>query len=178
MFMLCKYSPELEKNGFMESAADYFYCLLCGMCFLLGVDYFYLRAALLSHGLLMMIVYLWARKHPHVNMSFWGLFTFKAAYLPWVMLLFTGNIRLDLAGIVAGHLYWFLTDVLPRQPPHRRLLETPIFIKRWLGTGPNLRGAGAVGGGVYRAGAGALNPEAIQAGGHNWGHEGRRLGRD
>jgi Derlin-2/3 len=41
-----------------------------------------------------------------------------------------GNaIYIDLIGIGAGHLYFFLEDVFPNQPNGRKLLKTPQFLR-------------------------------------------------
>lgn len=31
-------------------------------------------------------VYIWGRRHPYLNLSFLGVFSFTANYLPWVLL--------------------------------------------------------------------------------------------
>lgn len=80
-----------------------------------------------------MLVYVWARRNPHVRMNFFGLLTFNAPYLPWVLLGFSlllGNsIAVDLLGMAVGHFYYFLEDVFPNQPGGMRLLETPHILK-------------------------------------------------
>ena len=57
------------------------------------------------------MVYVWARRNPYVRMSFLGLFSFNAPYLPWVLLSFAvvlGNsATIDLIGIIVGHVYYF-----------------------------------------------------------------------
>jgi Derlin-2/3 len=61
-------------------------------------------------------------------MNFLELFTFKAPYLPWVILgfgyLLGQSPIFDLLGIVCGHIYYFLEDVYP-QTSGRRILKTP-----------------------------------------------------
>ena len=51
-------------------------------------------------------VYVWGRRHPYVSLSFLGVFTFSAPYLPWVLLGFSIVLRsspvVDLCGMVAG----------------------------------------------------------------------------
>ncbi|KAL6534997.1 hypothetical protein OROHE_013051 [Orobanche hederae] len=65
-------------------------------------------------------------------MSFSGLFTFNAAYLPWVLLGFSvligASAWVDLQGMIAGHAYYFLEDVYPRMTG-RRPLRTPALIR-------------------------------------------------
>lgn len=66
-----------------------------------------------------------------MRMSFLGLFTFTAPYLPWVILGFgvlLGQSPIyDLLGVVVGHLYYFLEDVYP-EVSGRKLLKTPAFM--------------------------------------------------
>lgn len=43
----------------------------------------------LGSALTIMLVYLWSRRNPYVRMNFFGLMTFHAPYLPWVLLGFS-----------------------------------------------------------------------------------------
>lgn len=54
------------------------------------------------------LVYIWSRRNPDVRLSFLGLLTFKAPWLPWVLIAF--NVVLhghwpkdELCGIAVGH---------------------------------------------------------------------------
>jgi Derlin-2/3 len=54
------------------------------------------------------LVYIWSRRNPDTRLSFLGLLTFKAPWLPWVLIAF--NVVLhshwpkdELCGIVVGH---------------------------------------------------------------------------
>lgn len=86
----------------------------------------------LGSALTIMLVYLWSRRNPYVRMNFFGLMTFHAPYLPWVLLGFSvllGNsVITDLLGIAAGHIYYFLEDVFPQQPGGFKILKTPRFL--------------------------------------------------
>lgn len=66
-----------------------------------------------------------------MRMSFLGLFTFNAPYLPWVILgfgLLLGQSPVfDLLGILIGHIYFYLEDVLPGMIG-RRVLVTPTVM--------------------------------------------------
>ena len=61
------------------------------------------------------MVYVWGRRNQYVNMSFLGLFSFTAPYLPWVLLIFSVMLGsspvVDLLGMAAGHVYYFFEDV-------------------------------------------------------------------
>ena len=86
----------------------------------------------LAPSLAFMIVYVWGRRNPHVSLSFLGLFTFTAPYLPWVILgfgvLLGQSPILDALGIVVGHIYYYLEDVLPQLTGGRKLLVTPSLL--------------------------------------------------
>ena len=70
-------------------------------------------------------------------MSFFGVVTFNAPYLPWVLLLFSlllGNaVEMDFLGILVGHAYYFLDSVYPRVAALRgwrikKVLVTPSIL--------------------------------------------------
>lgn len=70
-------------------------------------------------------------------MSFLGLFTFNAPYLPWTLIGFTVILHSiipwgDLLGYIVGHSYYFLEDVYPTMPISAgyRPLKTPDFLVR------------------------------------------------
>ncbi|KAG2533795.1 derlin-2-like [Panicum virgatum] len=142
MFFLARYCKLLEENSFRGRTADFFYMLLFGATVLTGivliggmipyVSETFARILFLSNSLTFMMVYVWSKHNPFIHMSFLGLFTFTAAYLPWVLLGFSilvgSSTWVDLLGMIAGHVYYFLEDVYPRMTG-RRPLKTPSFIK-------------------------------------------------
>lgn len=58
-------------------------------------------------------------------------FQFEGLYLPWALIAFTvlvgGNPMMDIFGVIAGHLYYFLLEVLPTTKGWT-LLQTPSFL--------------------------------------------------
>ncbi len=56
----------------------------------------------MGEALTTMLVYVWCRRNPFVRYSFFGLFTFQAPYLPWLLVLlsvlFGGSVVVDLVG--------------------------------------------------------------------------------
>ncbi|GMP72934.1 hypothetical protein CsSME_00030807 [Camellia sinensis var. sinensis] len=94
MFFLARYCKLLEENSFRGRTADFFYMLLFGATLLTGIVLIggmipYVSESLakiifLSNSLTFMMVYVWSKQNPYIHMSFLGLFTFTAAYLPWV----------------------------------------------------------------------------------------------
>uniref|UniRef100_A0A7N0TS49 Derlin n=2 Tax=Kalanchoe fedtschenkoi TaxID=63787 RepID=A0A7N0TS49_KALFE len=142
MFFLARYCKLLEENSFRGRTADFFYMLFFGASVLTGIvlvggmlpylSETFAKIIFLSNSLTFMMVYVWSKQNPYIHMSFLGLFTFTAAYLPWVLLGFSvliGNSPwVDLLGMIAGHAYYFLEEVYPRITG-RRPLRTPSFIK-------------------------------------------------
>nr|KJB57708.1 hypothetical protein B456_009G177200 [Gossypium raimondii] len=115
MFFLARYCKLLEENSFRGRTADFFYMLLFGASVLTGIVLVggmipYLSASFakiifLSNSLTFMMVYVWSKQNPFIHMSFLGLFTFTAAYLPWVLLGFS---------VLVGASAW--VDLLVRFP--------------------------------------------------------------
>ena len=151
----------LEENSFRGHTADFVVMFLFGSCsmvvFALFVNLLFLGKFIsISSDILIqklkdrreneililkisgqaftiMLVYVWARRNPMVRMNFFGLLTFQAPYLPWVLLGFSlllGNsVSVDLLGMAVGHIYYFLEDVFPNQPGGKRLLQTPLILR-------------------------------------------------
>ncbi|XP_011816235.1 PREDICTED: derlin-3 isoform X2 [Colobus angolensis palliatus] len=127
-----RYCRMLEEGSFRGRTADFVFMFLFGgvLMTLLGFlgSLFFLGQALMA-----MLVYVWSRRSPRVRVSFFGLFTFQAPFLPWALmgfsLLLGNSILVDLLGIAVGHIYYFLEDVFPNQPGGKRLLLTPGFLK-------------------------------------------------
>lgn len=131
MFFLIKYCKSLEEGSFRGRSADFLWMLLFGGVLLTSFAPF-VDITFLGSSLTFMMVYVWGRRHQFVNLSFLGIFNFTAPYLPWVLLAFSlmlGNSPVvDLMGMAAGHVYYFLEDVYPRMSG-RRPLRTPGLIK-------------------------------------------------
>jgi len=131
MFFLVRYCRLLEENTFRGRTADFFFMLVFGAT-LMTVMAPFLNVHFLGSSLTFMMVYVWGYLNEHVRMSFLGLFNFNAPYLPWVLLFFSlllgASPVMDLLGVAAGHIYYFLEFVYPRMRGIR-LLKTPMVIK-------------------------------------------------
>eukprot|EP01135_Chromosphaera_perkinsii_P002756 Nk52_evm124s226 gene=Nk52_evmTU124s226 len=160
MFFLVRYSRMLEEGSFRGRTADFLWMLIVA-CITITVIAYFVNLFFLGLALTFMMVYVWGRRNKHVRMSFLGLFTFTAPYLPWVLLAFAllmGNAPVvDIIGIAVGHVYYFLEDVYPEMTG-RRLLEAPAIIKWICGEG--------------QAAAIAIDSDVVQPGqpgGFDWG---------
>jgi len=139
MYFLVRHSRRLEESFYRERTADYLFLWIFGSTLLLIIDFIFYYTGLLTKvmflapSLAFMIVYVWSRRNPHVRMSFLGLFTFNAPYLPWVILgfglLLHQNPVFDALGIAVGHIYYWMEDVYPTIRPGRHILRTPAILK-------------------------------------------------
>lgn len=105
MFFLVKYSKSLEEGSFRGRSADFLWMLLFGGGLLTAIAPF-VNIQFLGSSLTFMMVYVWGRRHQYVHLSFLGVFTFTAPYLPWVLLAFSvmlgSSPMVDALGMVAG----------------------------------------------------------------------------
>lgn len=183
MMMLSKFSMSLELSPYPSgggphngNVADFAWMLAVGAGVLHALSAAMGFPRLLSFALFMMVVYVWSRRHPGEQASFY-MFRVEAQYLPWVMLAFNfvlgADPTSDLMGIAAGHLYYFVQEVLPTAESPlkgRRLLQTPAFMYSLFGVPPTHAAAALV---RLRAGQGPAPPAPQR----QWG-EGRVLGRN
>jgi Derlin-2/3 len=92
--------------------------------FLLPPSYFY------GPAIVFMCIYVWSRSDPFAEVVFYG-FSFKQWHTPFLFLLMGmllgGNLILDATGIAIGHLYYFLTDLVPKNWG-RTVIWTPEFM--------------------------------------------------
>ncbi|KAL3068332.1 hypothetical protein niasHT_030623 [Heterodera trifolii] len=124
----------LEEGSFRGRTADFVFMFIFGAVFMIICACF-VHLIFLGHAFTIMLVYVWSRRNPFIGMNFFGIFSFSAPYLPWVLMFFSlllgQTVIVDIFGIACGHLYYFLEDVFPNQPGGFRVLETPRVLK-WL----------------------------------------------
>jgi Derlin-2/3 len=131
MFFLVRYCRLLEENTFHGRTADFLFMLLFGGTIMTVLAPF-LNVHFLGSALSFMLVYVWSYKNEHIQMSFLGLINFTAPYLPWVLLVFAvllgASPVMDLLGLLAGHLYYFLEWEYPRIRGVK-VLHTPALLR-------------------------------------------------
>lgn len=127
-----RYCRMLEEEFYRNRTADFFYLFLVGGS-LMNILAYFVNLLFLGQAFAIMLVYIWSRRNPAIRMNFFGLLSFQAPYLPWVLLGFSillgSSTAVDMIGIVVGHFYYFFEDVFPNEPHGFRVLETPRFIK-------------------------------------------------
>ncbi|EPS66230.1 hypothetical protein M569_08547, partial [Genlisea aurea] len=134
LLMIARYGVQLETGPFQGRTADFLWMMLFGALSLLVFSSIPpLWSPFLGISVVFMLLYVWSREYPNASVSIYGLLTMKAFYLPWAMLcldvIFGSPFLPDLLGIVAGHLYYFLTVLHPLSGGSN-ILKTPALIHR------------------------------------------------
>lgn len=140
LFFLAQNSRSLEETSFRGRTPEYaFFLFLACFSLLLTAPVLTPSVRFLSSPLTFILVYLYSRRNPRVRLALFGLFTFPAPFLPWVLLAFnflmsgswpSGN----LLGMGLAHIYYFFEDVYPRIQREQgvvnpwRPLATPAFV--------------------------------------------------
>ena len=132
MVFTYRYCRMLEEGSFRGKSSDFVMMFIFGAVSMITFAFF-VNLLFLGQAFTIMLVYVWARRNPYIRMNFFGLLTFNAPYLPWVLLGFSlllGNsVSVDLLGMAVGHCYYFLEDIFPNQPGGWKILKTPQFLK-------------------------------------------------
>uniref|UniRef100_A0A1D1XUC2 Derlin n=1 Tax=Anthurium amnicola TaxID=1678845 RepID=A0A1D1XUC2_9ARAE len=134
LLMIARYGVQLEKGPFDRRTADFLWMMMFGAISLLALSAIpLLRFPFLGISLVFMLLYVWSREFPNAQVNIYGLVALKAFYLPWAMLaldvIFGSPLMPDLLGIVAGHLYYFLT-VLHPLASGKNILKTPVWVHK------------------------------------------------
>jgi Derlin-2/3 len=172
---------QLETVAFLNRTPDFAYALLFCAAVLVAST-LALPTAFLTSSLIAVLLYLWSRENPAARVSFFGLFTVDGFYLPWVMVGWTlvsgGSPAEELRGIVAAHLYWFLSHEWPRAGGPQNLMATPEFVRQmvaWAFGGHHMTQASFQRQQAGARGAAPPPPQPQRAGGGAFQGRGRRL---
>jgi len=140
LYMLYDFCKRYEANPFNTGArgtsADFLWMIILGMTILNAMNFF-MDYPFLSEQILFYILYVWSRREADSPVKMFGFGPFKAMYLPLVYmgirLLMGGSIVGMVMGAVAGHIYFFSFEVLPREYPQLNVsfLATPSFCIRF-----------------------------------------------
>ncbi|XAR67070.1 hypothetical protein NMG60_11013499 [Bertholletia excelsa] len=134
LLMIARYGVQLESGPFQGRTADFLWMMIFGSLTLLVLSAIpWFRSPFLGVSLVFMLLYVWSREFPNANINIYGLVTLKAFYFPWAMLaldvIFGSPLMPDLLGIIAGHLYYFLT-VLHPMATGKTILRTPLWVQK------------------------------------------------
>eukprot|EP01012_Entosiphon_sulcatum_P031255 TRINITY_DN3915_c0_g1_i1.p1 TRINITY_DN3915_c0_g1~~TRINITY_DN3915_c0_g1_i1.p1 ORF type:complete len:219 (-),score=55.50 TRINITY_DN3915_c0_g1_i1:327-983(-) len=133
MHFLYSYCRRLEEHHYHRRTADFFFMLVFGAVSLWLISAFVYDVTFLSHSLVVMVVYVWSRRNPEEHLNVLGMFIIAAPFLPYILLAFSFLFAgvpaaiVDLLGIVVGHVFWYLEDVVPLITGVR-VMRTPGFL--------------------------------------------------
>ncbi|KAK1074216.1 hypothetical protein LTR12_010790 [Friedmanniomyces endolithicus] len=127
IFFIQRYARMLEESA--ASVAHFSWLMAYAVLSLLAIAPIS-NQAFLGTTLSSTLVYIWSRRNPDVRLSFLGLLTFKAPWLPWVLIAF--NVVLhghwpkdELCGIAVGHVWYFFNDIYPSTHGGHRPMDPP-----------------------------------------------------
>ncbi|KAG7372570.1 Der1-like family protein [Nitzschia inconspicua] len=180
-YMLVQFSKQYESGGPFNTGAgggtaDYAFCMLLGVGLMLVsypvVSGWFALPPVFCQNLIYYVLYIWSKRNPTAQANIWG-FPMQGIYLPFAYLLMTvfmGNPYMPmLHGMVIGHIYYFMVDVIPAVYG-KDFIQTPRFLIDYFGVGHYQPEAAPV------ARPANNNNNAAGRGGHVWGGGGQRLG--
>ncbi|XP_076921833.1 derlin-1-like [Bidens hawaiensis] len=134
LLMLARYGVQLENGPFNRRTADFLWMMIFGSLTLMVLSALpFVESYFMGVSLVFMLLYMWSREFPNANINIYGLVQLKAFYLPWAMLamdvIFGSPLGPDLYGIIAGHLYYFLTVLHPLSGGEF-MLQTPKLVHK------------------------------------------------
>ncbi|KAI5251813.1 putative membrane protein [Aureobasidium subglaciale] len=110
IFFIQRYARMLEESAVSQAHFTWMlaYAATTLLCLAPVVSVVFLGSILSST-----LVYIWSRRHPDVQLSFLGLFIFRAPFLPWVMIALSVVMhgqwpKDELCGVAVGHGELFL----------------------------------------------------------------------
>ncbi|KAG5066086.1 hypothetical protein AAZX31_04G113100 [Glycine max] len=134
LIIIAKYGVSLERGPFDNRTADYVWMFIFGALSLLviaAVPFFWYP--FMGISLVFMLVYVWSREFPNARINIYGVVSLKGFYLPWALLaldlIFGDPIKPDIVGMIAGHLYYFLTVLHPLAGGKFRF-KTPLWVHK------------------------------------------------
>jgi len=189
LYFMYTYGNALETGSARFSVpGDFFtYVIFVGLVILLFAGCL-MRSMVFTSALILAFVYTFAQDNRGRRATFF-IVQIPVEFLPWAMLTWTfvtGGFTATMiegSGIIAAHLYDFLTRIYPAFGGGKNYIRTPALVRRWFGSQQPRqihRGYGV----AYRAGnrdtPGSSNSSWYSSLGGSWSGRGagRRLGGD
>eukprot|EP00039_Didymoeca_costata_P018774 m.334918 g.334918 ORF g.334918 m.334918 type:complete len:248 (+) comp17465_c0_seq1:119-862(+) len=146
LYFLYSYSRRVEEGMMDRRPGDMLWMLIVVWAALLVIAYFF-QFPIIGPSISMSILYVWSLAHKDQIVSFYFGTQFPAMYLPWALMAFNvligGGYIMELAGIVAGHIYFYFKFLHARDFGGSSFLETPSFVKYYFpDEGPGRGGFG------------------------------------
>ncbi|KAK4256447.1 hypothetical protein QN277_009308 [Acacia crassicarpa] len=134
LIIIARYGVSLERGPFDKRTADYLWMLIFGALSLLVIAVVpFGWTPFMGGPLVYMIVYVWSREFPDARINIYGVVSLKGFYLPWAVLaldlIFGDSLKPGITGMVAGHLYYFLTVLYPLSGG-QYIFKTPLWVHK------------------------------------------------
>ncbi|KAL7419131.1 hypothetical protein Q5752_005967 [Cryptotrichosporon argae] len=136
LFMIYRNSSALETGVYMNDTADYawLHLMLASFILILNIPF---GMPFLFRPLLHAQTYTWCRANPTLKVSIFGLITIPTSLYPPALIvldLITGGpfkALGGLLGLLAGHIWWFISTYMPTYAPGRLRRPNPLATPRW-----------------------------------------------
>ena len=134
IFFFIRYSKALENFSFQGRGEDYLYLLFTGNSIMLLLKIFVPSANFLGPGITFMIVYIWGKKNAQQLINLVDILHIKGSSLPFLLMISSHfmkqkTLKLDIMGIIAGHLYYYLEEIYPRLSGGHRVISSPSIMR-------------------------------------------------
>lgn len=134
--LLVRYFGMSERDHFqgLRGRAEMLWMLIFGGVVMWAICYFFGYLYNCGPVLVFMVVYVWSRHDAMMPIELYG-FSFKSWHLPFVFLLAAvvmgSSPVLDMFGILVGHIYHFLSKIVPRKY-NREIIPCPNFLYEYI----------------------------------------------
>ncbi|EDO08420.1 Der1-like family protein [Babesia bovis T2Bo] len=134
-YMFSQFSTTLERNPvFSSSVGSYLYFILIEVvliCLISLIFYWPSGFPFLNDALMFSILYYWSKRDMWNSVSIY-VFTVKAYQLPYAMLFLNfimgAPMIINIIGMIAGHIYYLIREVLPTMGYKNYVSKTPHWI--------------------------------------------------
>lgn len=144
IFFFTRYSKALEIFSFQNRGEDYLYLLVTGNSIILLLKIFVPSANFLGPALTFMVVYIWGKKNAQQLVSLVDILHIKGSSLPFLLMISSHfmkqkTLKLDIMGMVAGHIFYYLEEVYPRLSGGHRIISAPDKFKKLITIFENIK---------------------------------------
>ncbi|KAK2797993.1 hypothetical protein FQN50_008989 [Emmonsiellopsis sp. PD_5] len=173
LYFLYKYASGLERDSprFPVPGDFFIYIVFVGTVIMLSAGCF-LGAMIFTPALITALMYTYGQVNIGQKASFYVI-QIPIELLPWATIVLTMVLKgwftaqVALCGIVAAHLYEFLTRIYPTYGLGRNFIWTPAIVKRWFGA-QGMSQTHRAYGTSYRSAARETEDRAATASGNSW----------
>ena len=132
LYLLTKYVGLLEGHEiYRNKTTDFYYVVAVMAVFLLAAQFLFLPLPVLAHSLIFGLFYYWSKLEMETPLTIMG-FMIKAYQLPFavmiIMILLGDSPIKEIAGLICGHLFYFVKEIVPDKYG-KQYLETPQWFQ-------------------------------------------------